>query len=47
MFDPFGDFETHGYLRNIENIKDLSMLKRQEHVFLNPILRRLYSFFAT
>lgn len=31
MFDPFGDYETAGYLRNIEGIKDLDELKRQEN----------------
>ncbi|OAE06516.1 Fic family protein [Pantoea sp. OXWO6B1] len=33
MFDPFGDFETAGYLRNVERIKDIDILKRQEHIF--------------
>lgn len=23
MFDPFGGYETRGYLRNVEGIKDL------------------------
>ncbi|KJZ34884.1 MULTISPECIES: Fic/DOC family protein [Pseudomonas] len=40
MFDPFGDFETHGYLRNIESIKDLAILKRQEHVFFESNIER-------
>ena len=44
MFDPFGDFETHGYLRNIENIKDLSMLKRQEHVFFESNIEKALQF---
>ncbi|WP_432413570.1 hypothetical protein [Pantoea allii] len=39
MFDPFGDFETAGYLRNVERIKDIDILKRQEHIFLKQILK--------
>jgi cell filamentation protein len=30
-FDPFGDFATLGYLRNIEQEKDLALVKRLEH----------------
>jgi cell filamentation protein len=30
-FDPFGDFETRGYLRNVEQEKDLAIVKRLEH----------------
>jgi cell filamentation protein len=30
-FDPFGDFETRGYLRNLANEKDLEIVKRLEH----------------
>jgi cell filamentation protein len=30
-FDPFGDFETSGYLRNLEKEKDLAIVKRLEH----------------
>jgi cell filamentation protein len=30
-FDPFGDFETQGYLRNFEKEKDLALVKRLEH----------------
>jgi len=30
-FDPFGDFATSGYLRNIEQEKDLTLVKRLEH----------------
>ncbi|MDO8874989.1 MAG: Fic family protein [Pseudolabrys sp.] len=30
-FDPFGDFETQGYLRNHENEKDLDIVRRLEH----------------
>jgi cell filamentation protein len=31
-FDPFGDFETKGYLRNFAKEKDLTIVKRLEHV---------------
>lgn len=30
-FDPFGDFETRGYLRNFEGEKDLTKIKFIEH----------------
>ena len=30
-FDPFGDFETRGYLRNVAREKDLAIVKRLEH----------------
>jgi len=31
MFDPFGDFETQGYLRNVRKDKDARDIKRFEH----------------
>lgn len=31
IFDPFGDFETRGYLRNVFGDKDPETVKRQEH----------------
>ena len=38
MFDVFGDFDTRGYLRNSEGLKDLSKVKRLEHrVFLKNL----------
>jgi cell filamentation protein len=37
-FDVFGDFETRGYLRNSEGLKDLAQVKRLEHrVFLRNL----------
>jgi cell filamentation protein len=37
-FDPFGDFETRGYLRNVANEKSLGIVKRLEHAaFLTAI----------
>ncbi|MEI3773992.1 Fic family protein [Pectobacterium sp. CHL-2024] len=44
MFDPFGDFETKGYLRNIERIKDLNVLKRYEHLFFEANIERALSY---
>lgn len=33
-FDPFGDFATEGYLRNVEKEKDLNIVKRLKHASL-------------
>jgi cell filamentation protein len=30
-FDPFGDFETQGYLRNLAKEKDIDIVRRLEH----------------
>jgi cell filamentation protein len=30
-FDPFGDFETRGYLRNLASERDLDIVRRLEH----------------
>jgi cell filamentation protein len=30
-FDPFGDFETRGYLRNLVGEKDIDIVRRLEH----------------
>jgi cell filamentation protein len=39
-FDVFGDFETRGYLRNSEGLKNLDEVKRLEHrVFLKNLGR--------
>jgi cell filamentation protein len=39
-FDVFGDFETRGYLRNSERLKNLGEVKRLEHrVFLKNLGR--------
>jgi cell filamentation protein len=44
-FDPFGDFATRGYLRNIANEKDLAIVRRLEHASfvtgLEPAFRDL------
>jgi cell filamentation protein len=44
VFDPFGDFRTAGYLRNIEALKDLEMVKVQEHVFFEANLEEAMTF---
>lgn len=31
-FDPFGDFESRGYLRNVAGEKDLEIVRRLEHL---------------
>ncbi len=38
MFDPFNDFESRGYLRNVEGLKDLDEVKRLEHFFFESNL---------
>ncbi len=48
-FDPFGDFETRGYLRNIARAKDPRIIQQLEHSscldssshFLRKLLRCL------
>jgi cell filamentation protein len=30
-FDPFGDFETRGYLRNVARTKDPKIIRQMEH----------------
>jgi cell filamentation protein len=45
IFDPFGDFETRGYLRNLASEKDLAIVRRLEHASfvtgIGPALRDL------
>ena len=31
-FDPFGDYESRGYLRNVEQERDLDIVRRMEHI---------------
>lgn len=38
MFDPFGDFDTAGYLRNVDCEKDLSIIKVAEHALFRAQL---------
>lgn len=43
-FDPFGDFGTAGYLRNIEAEQDLDLVKAQEKVFFEAHLEEALAF---
>ena len=38
MFDPFGDFETRGYLQNFEGLKRMDEVKVLEHTFFEANL---------
>lgn len=44
MFDPFGDFETKGYLQNFEGIKDFQELKVLEHAFFEANLEDAFDY---
>lgn len=44
MFDPFLDFQTAGYLRNFEGLKDLDEVKRLEHFFFETNLEEALEF---
>ncbi len=44
MFDPFGDFETAGYLRNVEALKNPDLIKIQEHVFFEAHIEEALTF---
>lgn len=44
MFDPFGDFETTGYLRNTSAEKDLTVVKAAEHTLFRAQLPEALAF---
>lgn len=44
MFDPFRDFAMVGYLRNVEGLKELEEIKRQEHFFFESNLELALEF---
>jgi len=44
VFDPFGDFETKGYLQNYEGIKDFKELKVLEHTFFEANLEDAFDY---
>lgn len=46
MFDPFGDFESAGYLRNVERLKDPEEVKVQEHLFFEANVERALIYLA-
>jgi cell filamentation protein len=45
-FDPFGDFETEGYLRNFEKEKDLAIVKRAENASFMTGLDEAFAYLA-
>ena len=46
MFDPFGDFDTEGYLRNFDKEKDLEIVKIAEHELFRAQLPVALNFLA-
>ena len=47
LFDPFGDFETAGYLRNELGLKDPARIKVQEHLFFTANLQDAAAYLST
>lgn len=45
-FDPFGDFEQAGYLRNVQGLKDPTEVKRQEHFTFELSIDEALAFLA-
>ncbi|HEX4549836.1 Fic/DOC family protein [Pseudomonas sp.] len=46
MFDPFGDFETEGYLRNSLQLKDPTEVKESEHLSFEASIEDALVFLA-
>lgn len=46
MFDPFGDFASAGYLRNVEAEKDLEIVKMAEHQLFRAQLPEALNFLS-
>ena len=46
-FDPFGDFATRGYLRNLANEKDAAIVRRLEHVSFTTGIDEAFARLAT
>lgn len=46
MFDPFGDFETAGYLRNTGAEKDLAIVHVVEHALFRAQLPAALAYLA-
>ena len=44
MFDPFGDFQTRGYLQNVETLKSLYEVKVLEHTFFEANMEEAFHF---
>jgi fido (protein-threonine AMPylation protein) len=47
MFDPFNDFETAGYLRNVRKDKDPRDIKHFEHDLFEMKLGNAFDYLAT
>ncbi len=47
MFDPFGDYETAGYLRNELRLKDPEKIKVQEHLFFRANVQDVATYLAS
>lgn len=45
-FDPFGDYETAGYLRNIYQLTDLNHVKRLEHASFEANIEEALTYLA-
>lgn len=45
-FDPFGDFETAGYLRNVHQLTDLNLVKRLEHAAFEANIEQTLDYLA-
>lgn len=45
-FDPFGDFETAGYLRNLQGLKDPAEVKESEHFTFELSIEEALSYLA-
>ena len=46
MFDPFGDYDSRGYLRNTAGEKDLEIIKIAEHELFRAQLHEFTWVFA-
>jgi len=46
VFDPFLDFQSAGYLRNVEGLKDPQRIKRLEHFFFESNLEEAVQFLS-
>lgn len=46
IFDPFGDFETAGYLQNTLLLKDPDEVKRAEHLAFEASIETVFSYLA-
>jgi cell filamentation protein len=46
-FDPFGDFETRGYLRNVARTKDSKIVRQMEHASFTTSLDAAFAKLAS